>query len=87
MYISFLNPFNPKRNDSIRTVLDARHLNSNTDQLSKSWPPEFIAIQVNEDKNLLSAIDLMYAHAHATFDDETAKMTGFASSDELLAFI
>ena len=29
----------------------------------------------------------MYAHAHATFDDETAKMTGFASSDELLAFI
>ena len=30
-----------------------------------------------------SAIDLMYAYAHATLDDETIKLPGFSSDDKL----
>ena len=41
---TFLNPFTIiKKNDSIKNVLDARHLNSNTDQSSESWPMEPLA--------------------------------------------
>ena len=35
----------------------------------------------------MSAIDLMYAYAQATLDDETIKLTGFSSGDKLFAFI
>ena len=41
-----LNPLNIiKKNDSEKIVLDARHLNSDTDPLSKSWPLEPLATQ------------------------------------------
>ena len=42
-----LNPLSiiPK-SDSINCVLDARHLNSNTDQIDESWPIEPLAPQL-----------------------------------------
>ena len=86
---TFLNPLIIiKKNDSIKIVLDARHLNSNTDQSSESWPLEPLATQLaRADKKYKSAIDLMYAYAHATLDEETIKLTGFSSGDRLFAFI
>ena len=49
----FLNPLIViKKNDTIKNVLDARHLNSNTDQSSESWPLEPPATQLAQaDKN------------------------------------
>ena len=77
-----------KKNDSNKIVLDARHLNSNTDQSSESWPPKPLATQLaTANKKYKSAIDLMFAYAHATLDDETIKLTGFSSGDELFAFV
>ena len=68
--------------------MDARHLNSNTDQSSESWPLEPLATQLaRANKKYKSAIDLMYAYAHATLDEETIKLTGFSSGDRLFAFI
>ena len=53
--------------DSIKIVLVARHLNSNTDQSSESWPLEpsatQLAMTINDYKY---AIDPMYAYARAT---------------------
>ena len=53
----FLKPFNiiPK-GDAIKVVLDARHLNSNTNQELESWPIEPLAPQLaraNNKKNQL----------------------------------
>ena len=44
---TFLNPlkFIPK-GDAIKVVLDARHLNSNTNQEFESWPIEPLAPQL-----------------------------------------
>ena len=77
-----------KKKNSIKIVLDARHLNSNTDQSTESWPLEPLARQLaRANKNYKSAIDLMYAYARATLDDETIKLTGFSHGGKLLAFI
>ena len=44
---TFLNPFFIiRKNDSIKIALDARHLNSNTDQFSESCPLEPFATQL-----------------------------------------
>ena len=85
----FLNPYVfIKKSDSIKTVLDARHLNTNIDQSSESCPLELLATQLpGENKKYKSAIDLMYAYAHATLLDEAGKLTGFLPGDTFLAFI
>ena len=75
-----------KKNDSIKNGLYARHLNSKTDQSSESWPMEPLETQLANKKHK-SAIDPMYAYAHATLYDEPIKLTGFSAGDELLAFI
>ena len=85
---TFLNPLIiiPK-GDTIKVVLDARHLNSNTDQSFESWPIEPLAPQLaRANKKVKSAIDLMYAYAHAPLDEETITLTSFSSGDKLYAF-
>ena len=37
-WVTFLNPWSSYKNDSVEVVLNARHLNSNIDQPSESWP-------------------------------------------------
>ena len=86
---TYLNPLIiiPKR-DTIKCILDARHLNSNTEQSNESWPIEPLAPQLaRANKNYKSAIDLMYAYAHTPLDEDTIKLTSFASGDKLFAFI
>ena len=86
---TYLNPFIiiPKGN-TIKCVLDARHLNSNTKQSDESWPFEPLAPQLpRAKKNYKSAIDLMYAYAYAPLDEDTIKLTSFSSGDKLFAFI
>ena len=86
---TFLNPVNfiPK-GDTIKVVLDARHLNSNTNQDFESWPIEPLAPQLaRANKKYESTIDIMYAYAHTPLDEETIKLTGFSSGDKLYAFI
>ena len=86
---TYLNPLiiNPK-GDTIKYVLDPRHLNSNTEQSDKSWPIEPLAPQLaRANKKYKSAIDLMYAYAHAPLDEDTIKLTSFSSGDKLFAFI
>ena len=86
---TFLNPLIiiPK-GDAIKVVLDARHLNSNTNQELESWPIEPLAPQLaRANKKYKSTIDLMYPYAHTPLDKETIKLTGFSSGDKLYAFI
>ena len=86
---TYLNPliFIPK-GDSIKCVLDDRHLNSNTEQSDGSWPIEPLAPQLAcANKKYKCAIDLMYAYAHTPFDEETIKLTSFSSGDKLFALI
>ena len=86
---TYLNPLIiiPK-GDSIKCVLDARHLNSNTEQSDESWPIEPLAPQLaRANKKYTTAIDLMYTYAHTPLDDETIKLTSFSSGDKLFAFI
>ena len=86
---TFLNPLHiiPK-GDSIKVVLDARHLNSNTNQELESWPFEPLAPQLaTANKKYKSTIDLMYAYAHTPLDEETSKLTGLSSRDKLYTFI
>ena len=86
---TYLNPLIiiPK-GDSIKCVLDARHLNSNTEQSDESWPIEPLAPQLaRANKKYKSAIDPMYAYAHTPLDEETIKLTSFSSGDKLFAFI
>ena len=69
-------------------MLDARHPNTNPDQSLDSSALEPLATQVaRANKKYKPAIDLMYAYAHDTLDDETIKLTGFSSGDNLFAFI
>ena len=76
------------RGDTKKIVLDARHLDSNTDQAFESWPIEPLAPQLaRANKKFNSAIDLMYAHAHARFVKETIRLTIVSSGDKLYAFI
>ena len=86
---TYLNPLIiiPK-GDTIKCVLDARHLYSNTEQSDESWPIEPLAPQLaRTNKKYKSAIDLMYAHAHTPLDEDTIKLTSFSSGDKLFAFI
>ena len=86
---TFLNPviIIPK-GDTLKCVLDARHLNSNTEQSDKSWPIEPLAPQLaRANKKYKSAIDLMYAYAHTPLDEDTIKLTSFSSGDKRFAFI
>ena len=86
---TFLNPLIIiPTGDAIKVVLDARHLNSNTNQEFESWPIEPLAPQLaRANKKYKSTIDLMYAYAHTPLDEETIKLTGFSSGDKLYAFI
>ena len=86
---TFLNPlFIIPKGDAIKVVLDARHLNSNTNQELESWPIEPLAPQLaRANEKCKSTIDLMYAYAHTPLDEETIKLTGFSSGDKLYAFI
>ena len=77
---TYLNPpiIIPK-GDTIKCVLDARHLNSNTEQSDESWPIEPLAPQLaRANKKYKSAIYLMYAYAHAPLDEDTIKLTSFS---------
>ena len=86
---TFLNPLTIIPNeDAIKVVLDARHLNLNTNQELESWPIEPLAPQLaRANKKYKTTIDLMYAYAHTPLDEETIKLTGFSSGDKLYAFI
>ena len=86
---TYLNPLLiiPK-GDTIKCVLDARHLNSNTEQSDESWPIEPLAPQLaRANKEYKSAIDLMYAYAHTPLDEDSIKLTSLSSGDKLFAFI
>ena len=86
---TYLNPLIiiPK-GDTIKCVLDARHLYSNTEQSDESWPIETLAPQLaRANKKYKSEFDLMYAYAHAPLDEETIKLTSFSSGDKYFAFI
>ena len=86
---TYLNPLIiiPK-GDKIKCVLDARHLNSNTEQSDESWPIEPLAPQLaRANKKYKSSIDLMYAYAHTPLDEDTIKLTSFSSGDKFFAFI
>ena len=86
---TYLNPLIiiPK-GDSINCVLDARHLNSNTEQSDESWPIELLAPELaRANKKYKSAIDPMYAYAHTPLDEEAIKLTKLSSGDKLFAFI
>ena len=86
---TYLNPLIiiPK-GDTIKCVLDARHLNSNTEQSDESWPIEPPAPQLaRANKKYKSAIDLMYAYAHTPLDEDTIKLSSFSSGDKLFASI
>ena len=79
-----LNPlFIIPKGDSIKCVLDARHLNSNTKQSDESWPIEPPAPQLARANKKY----LMYAYAHTPLVGETIKHTSFSSGDKLFAFI
>ena len=86
---TFLNPLiNIPKGDAIKVVLDARHLNSNTNQEFESWPIEPLAPQLaRANKKFKSINDLMYTYAHTPLDEETIKLTGFSSGDKVYAFI
>ena len=76
------------KGDSIKCVLDARHLSSNAEQSDESWPIEPLAPQLaRANTKYKCAIDLMYAYAHNPLDEETIKLTSFSSGDKLFAFI
>ena len=86
---TYLNPLNIiPEGDSIKCVLDARHLNSNTEQSDESLPIEPLAPQLaRANKKYNCAIELMYAYAHTPLDEETIKLTSFCSGDKLFSFI
>ena len=86
---TYLNPLViiPK-GDTIKCVLDARHLNLNTEQSDESWPIELLPSQLaRANKKYKSTNDLMYAYAHTLLDEEPIKLTSFSSGDKLFAFI
>ena len=86
---TFLNPlFIIPKGDAIKVVLDARPLNSNTDQELEYWPIEPLApLLARANKKYKSNMDLMYAYAHTPIDEETIKLTGFSSGDKIYTFI
>ena len=85
---TFLNPLVIFKNkDSKDFSLDAGHLNINTDQSSESKPLEPLATQLaRANKQIKAAMDLIFAFAHATLDEETIKVIGFPAGDKLFSF-
>ena len=68
--------------------MDARHLKLSNDQLSEFWPLDILATQLaRAKKRYKSAIDYMYTYANANLHDETIKLTGCSTGDQLLAVI
>ena len=60
-----LNPLNIiKKNDSIKTVLDARHFYSNTDQSSEPWPLERLATPAARWKKYVYLQFILRMHMH-----------------------
>ena len=54
----------------------------------ESWPIEPLVPQLaRANKKYKSAIDLLYAYAHAPLDEDTIELTSFSSGDKLFAFI
>ena len=85
---TYLNLIIIPKGDTIKCVLDARHLNSNIEQSDESWLIEPLAPHLaRANKKYKSAIDLMYAYAHSPLDEDTIKLTSFSSGDKLFAFI
>ena len=71
-----------------KCVLDARHLNSNTEQSDESWRIEHLAPQLaRANKKYKCAIDLKYVYAQTPLDEETIKLTSFSSGDKFFAFV
>ena len=70
---------NIPKDDSIKCVSNARHLNSNTEQSDESWSRKPFAPQLaRANKKYKCAIDLMYAYAHTSLDEEAIKLTSFS---------
>ena len=86
---SYLNPpFIIAIGESIKCVIHARHLNSNTEQSDESGPIEHLVPHLaRANKKYKCAIDLMYAYAHTPLDEETIKLTSFSFGDNFFAFI
>ena len=63
---TYLNPLIIiTKKESIKCVLDDRHLNSNTEQSDESWPIKPLAPQLaRANAKYKCAIDSMYAYAH-----------------------
>ena len=70
------------KGDSIECSLNARHLNSNTEQSDESWSIEPLPPQLPRANKC--AIDPIYAYAYIPLDEETIKLTSFSSGDKLL---
>ena len=86
---TYLNPLIiiPK-GDSIKCVLNARHLTSNTKHSDESWPIDILAPHLSRaNKKYKCAIDLMYAYAHTPLDEETIKLPSSSSGHKVFAFI
>ena len=72
------------KGDSIKGVLDNRHLNSNTEQSDGYWPLEPLTPQLTRAKKYKCAIDLiLYAYAHTPLIEEIIKLTSFSSGEKL----
>ena len=76
---TFLNPLiKIPKVDTIKVVLDARHLNLKTDQSFESWPTEPLVPQLaRANKKFKSAIDLMYAYAHPPLGEKIISLASF----------
>ena len=77
-----------EKNDTEKNVLGARHFKSKTDHSSESWPLDPLTTQTaRANKKHNSTINLTFACACATLDDENIKLTGFSSGEKIIAFI
>ena len=75
---TFLNPLTIiLKGDTSKIVLDARHLNSNTDQAFGSWPIEPSASQLERAKKFKSALTLCMI-CTCSLDEETFILTSFS---------
>ena len=72
---TFLKPFIIiTRNDSLNYVLNAGHLNTNTDYSFDFWPLEPLVTQLaGAHRKYISSFDLKYAFAQGTLDNEAIK--------------
>ena len=57
-----------EKKDNFKTVLDARHINSNPDQPSESLPLDPLATQLSRECKK-TVIGFMYAYGHASLED------------------